>query len=83
MISRGGKQKEFRTEKTIAPSRANNNQETFIPNCFGTPTDLKPPCSGFQLAQINKLQQAFKELTQTKTITVRCICTIITNFSQN
>ena len=27
----------------------------------GTPTDLKPPCDGFQLAQINIVQQAFKE----------------------
>ena len=60
-----------------------NNQETFIPNCFGTPTDLKPSFDGFQLAQINKLQQAFKEQAQTKIITVQCICTIIINFSQN
>lgn len=27
----------------------------------GIPTDLKPPCVGFQLAQINIVQQAFKE----------------------
>jgi len=40
---------------------ADNNQETFIPNCFGTPTDLKPPYEGTQLAQINIVQQAFKE----------------------
>lgn len=39
----------------------NNNLTTFIPNCFGTPTDLKRLCSYFQLAQINILQQALKE----------------------
>jgi len=39
----------------------NNNQATFIPDCSGTPTDLKPSFDGFQLAQINIVQQAFKE----------------------
>jgi hypothetical protein len=40
----------------------NNNQETFIPDFSGTPTDLKRPFGHFQLAQINIVQQAFKEL---------------------
>ncbi|MBU0487538.1 MAG: hypothetical protein KKD31_06250 [Bacteroidetes bacterium] len=34
-----------------------DNHETFIPDCSETPTDL----SFLQLAQINILQQAFKE----------------------
>lgn len=38
-----------------------DDKETFIPKYFGTPTDLKPPCGGFQLAQINIVQQAIKE----------------------
>jgi hypothetical protein len=38
-----------------------NDRETFIPDYSGTPTDLKPPCGGFQLAQINIMQQAIKE----------------------
>jgi hypothetical protein len=39
-----------------------NNQETFILDYSRTPTDLKLSCEGFQLAQINIMQQAFKEL---------------------
>jgi len=42
-----------------------NNPETFISKNSETPTDLKPPCGGFQLAQINIVQQAIKELMQT------------------
>lgn len=41
--------------------RRYHDQETFIPNHLGTPTDLKPLLKGFQLAQINIVQQAFKE----------------------
>ena len=70
-------------QENFINSTSYNNQETFIPDYSGTPTDLKPPFSGFQLALINKLQQAFKEQAQTKTITVQYICTIIINFSQN
>jgi hypothetical protein len=39
----------------------NYNEETFIQNYFWTPTDLKPPFEGIQLAQINIKQQVFKE----------------------
>ncbi len=51
-------------------------QETFIPNCFGTPTDLKTPKGEFQLAPINSAQQAFNELTmQSNKSMVHLTCT--------
>jgi hypothetical protein len=49
----------------------NYNQETFIPDYSGTPTDLKPSNEGFQLAQINIVQQAFKEQVQRNYISVQ------------
>ena len=58
-------------QKRPTEEATNNNQETFIPDYSGTPTDLKSSCDDFQLAQINNLQQAFKEQAQTKDITVQ------------
>jgi hypothetical protein len=40
---------------------SSNNQETFIPKNSGKPTALKSTRVGFQLAQINIVQQSFKE----------------------
>jgi hypothetical protein len=54
-----------------------NNQKTFIPNCFGTPADLEKPYDSSQLAQVNILQQAFKELLQSKYIYVQSLCTSV------